>query len=392
MFKRVMLAIAIAIIVVNTSFAVQPKPGEWTARGKRSENGYYISISFDFLVLDDRDSLEMKGDLVIVRLIGVRQTIAGVSWGGREFEIDDDGSFSAHYVQGTFHSETHASGTWEHELGQGGWKASYNGYKGPLVSDIPDQSIDKSGEFSGMTLDNYVFDLDNETDEIVWKYSGNTELSVVISNDRVATIAVLDPEWSGSEIITFSATDPGGLTASDTATFTVISMNDPPVVSDISDQIIDDEQMNQGQVFEAINLDEYVEDPDNQDSEITWTFSGNANLDITISDERVATITVLDPEWNGSETITFTASDAGGLSDSDTAEYRVILLGDINEDDAVRSNDAILALRIAAGLKKATDYEARAGDMDRDGRVKANDAIIILRKSTGIAAPITSGN
>jgi hypothetical protein len=64
----------------------------------------------------------------------------------------------------------------------------------------------------------------------------------------------------------------------------------------------------------------------------------------------------------------------------------------LNEDDAVRSNDAILALRIAAVLKIATDYEARAGDMDSDGRVKSNDAIIILRKSTGIAAPITSGN
>jgi len=61
--------------------------------------------------------------------------------------------------------------------------------------------------------------------------------------------------------------------------------------------------------------------------------------------------------------------------------------GDINGDDRIRANDAIIALRIATGLQEATDAQKCAADMNDDGRVRANDAILILRKATGLGAP-----
>lgn len=61
--------------------------------------------------------------------------------------------------------------------------------------------------------------------------------------------------------------------------------------------------------------------------------------------------------------------------------------GDVNNDGKVRSNDAILALRIATGLMTPTDYQKWAADMNGDGRVRSNDAILILRKATGLPAP-----
>ena len=64
---------------------------------------------------------------------------------------------------------------------------------------------------------------------MVWTYSGITDLLVDIV-DRVANISVPDSEWSGSESITFRATDPEGLFDEDAALFTVTPVNDPPVI------------------------------------------------------------------------------------------------------------------------------------------------------------------
>ena len=61
--------------------------------------------------------------------------------------------------------------------------------------------------------------------------------------------------------------------------------------------------------------------------------------------------------------------------------------GDVNNDGRIRSNDALLALRIAAGLMEPTDYQKWAADMNSDGRIRANDALLILRKAAGLAAP-----
>jgi hypothetical protein len=65
----------------------------------------------------------------------------------------------------------------------------------------------------------------------------------------------------------------------------------------------------------------------------------------------------------------------------------VSVKGDVNGDGEVRSNDAILTLRISAGLIIPTDYQKQAADMNDDGKVASNDAILILRKAAGMAAP-----
>ena len=65
----------------------------------------------------------------------------------------------------------------------------------------------------------------------------------------------------------------------------------------------------------------------------------------------------------------------------------VVNKGDVNSDGRVRSNDAILALQIAAELMEPTEYQNQAADMNGDGRIRANDAILILRKAVGLAIP-----
>ncbi|MFC1712705.1 Ig-like domain-containing protein [Candidatus Poribacteria bacterium] len=255
----------------------------------------------------------------------------------------------------------------------------------PVMSDIPDQSINEGEAFTSITLDDYVSDPDNENSEIAWAYRGNVELTIAISNSTI-TVTIPDPCWSGSETITFTATDPDGLASSDSATFTVTPVNDPPVMSDVPDQ-----EISESDTFASVSLDDYISDPCDDDSEIAWAYGGNIELSVTISDDRVAIITTPDPEWNGSESITFTATDPEGLSDSDSATFTVkplvVLPGDVNNDGQVRSNDATLALQFAAGLMEPTRYQKRAADMNADGKIGANDALLILIAAAGSAAP-----
>jgi len=65
-------------------------------------------------------------------------------------------------------------------------------------------------------------------------------------------------------------------------------------------------------------------------------------------------------------------------------EVIICTRGDVNDDNNVKSNDAILALRIAAGLMTPTPEQECAADVNRDGQVRANDAIIILRIAAGL--------
>ncbi len=91
---------------------------------------------------------------------------------------------------------------------------------------------------------------------------------------------------------------------------TLASINARPVITNIPDQTI-----NKGGNFSAIPLDNYVSDPDDPDSGITWYISpaNPQNLNITIDANRVASVTTKDPNWTGTETITFIAADKGRI-------------------------------------------------------------------------------
>ena len=95
----------------------------------------------------------------------------------------------------------------------------------PIVDDIPNQTINKGETFALINLDDYVYDPENSDDEINWTYNGNVNLIVSINASRIATVS-FPIEWTGSETITFTATDPNNESGSDDVIFTV---NDLPI-------------------------------------------------------------------------------------------------------------------------------------------------------------------
>lgn len=91
---------------------------------------------------------------------------------------------------------------------------------GPVVTTIPGQSVVAPAPFAPINLDNFVSDPIYPGDQLIWTVSGNTVLSVSIAN-RVATITY-PPATTVSEQLTFTATDPDGLSGSSIATFSVV--------------------------------------------------------------------------------------------------------------------------------------------------------------------------
>ena len=60
------------------------------------------------------------------------------------------------------------------------------------------------------------------------------------------------------------------------------------------------------------------------------------------------------------------------------------VLGDVDEDGAIKAGDARLALRASVNLEKLTAKQFKAADADKDGAIKAGDARLILRASVGL--------
>ncbi len=226
----------------------------------------------------------------------------------------------------------------------------------PVVSDIPDQSVAEGSAFATIALDNFVSDPDNADNEITWTATSQDDVTVVITN-RVATITADDPNWNGTDMVTFTAEDPEGETDSDQVTFEVTPVNDPPVVGDIPGETVAE-----GTAFATIDLDNYVTDVDNVITTMTWTSTGESNLSVDITG-RVATITANDENWNGSETITFQAEDPDGDTDSDQATFTVTPVNDAPVIDSYSSNRPLTRAAVSHPLY-LDDYVSDVDDAD----------------------------
>ena len=58
--------------------------------------------------------------------------------------------------------------------------------------------------------------------------------------------------------------------------------------------------------------------------------------------------------------------------------------GDVNGDGKVTISDATIALRIAVGINRASDYQLRVGDLNGNGKIDVSDTVRILCAAVGI--------
>jgi hypothetical protein len=90
-----------------------------------------------------------------------------------------------------------------------------------------------------------------------------------------------------------------------------------------------------GESFKAIDLNSHVFNSQFTDDQMTWTVSGNINLNVVISSANVAEITTGSQSWSGKEQITFTATTPDGeqktiVADFEIAGSQMIYLSDMD--------------------------------------------------------------
>ncbi|MFH4785687.1 tandem-95 repeat protein, partial [Vibrio diabolicus] len=197
------------------------------------------------------------------------------------------------------------------------------------VNDAPvaKDDIATTQEDTAVTIDVLTNDNDVDGDKLsiesasVPKEQGTVE---VVNGKLVFTPA---ENFNGDAEITYIVTD-GELTDEAKVTVTVNAVNDTPVVeSNIADQTLAEDFTPY-----TIDLNVAFSDVDNVDSDLTFSVSGNSNVNVSI-ENGIATITPT-ADWNGKETITFTAKDPSGESVSQTVNFTVAPVADIEADSA----------------------------------------------------------
>ncbi len=156
-----------------------------------------------------------------------------------------------------------------------------------ITANIPDQNRQEGTAFTDIYLDNHIFDVEDEDQYITWTISpvNPVNLNVNIGAGRIATITPKDPNWNGSETITFIATDRGRIltglkkSVSDQVQFTVTPVNDPPVIISQNTPLSTPEETGLEILVDHLN----IEDVDNSPAELSltvlsgtgYTFNGN---------------------------------------------------------------------------------------------------------------------
>ncbi|MFW1577421.1 tandem-95 repeat protein, partial [Vibrio parahaemolyticus] len=176
-----------------------------------------------------------------------------------------------------------------------------------------------------------VRDTDTPEDQLAVSLENNSNgYFVLVGNEVKLTQAGVDAvnnDELNLKDLTISASVSDGVnpTASDSDSLIVNRVNDAPTVENaIADQVLSED-------FDAytIDLNEVFKD---SDSSLEFSVSGNSNVLVSIENGIVTISPTAD--WNGSETLTFTATDPSGESVSQTVDFTVAPVVDIEADSA----------------------------------------------------------
>ncbi|MBE3779387.1 tandem-95 repeat protein, partial [Vibrio parahaemolyticus] len=188
-----------------------------------------------------------------------------------------------------------------------------------------------------------VRDTDTPEDQLTVSLENNSNGYFVLVGDEVkltqAGVDAVNNDELNLKDLTISASVSDGVnpTASDSDSLIVNRVNDAPTVENaIADQVLSED-------FDAytIDLNEVFKD---SDSSLEFSVSGNNSIQISIVN-GVATITPT-ADWNGKETITFTATDPSGESISQTVNFTVAPVADIVADKATVVEDTPTIIKV----------------------------------------------
>ncbi|HCG7163534.1 TPA: tandem-95 repeat protein, partial [Vibrio parahaemolyticus] len=188
-----------------------------------------------------------------------------------------------------------------------------------------------------------VRDTDKPEDQLTVSLENNSNgYFVLVGNDVKLTQAGVDAvnnDELNLKDLTISASVSDGVnpTASDSDSLIVNRVNDAPTV----ENAIADQELSEDFATYTIDLNDAFKD---SDSALNFLVSGNSNVLVSI-ENGIATISPT-ADWNGSETLTFTATDPSGESISQTVNFTVKPVADIVADKATVVEDTPTIIKV----------------------------------------------
>ncbi|EPO3022642.1 tandem-95 repeat protein, partial [Vibrio parahaemolyticus] len=188
-----------------------------------------------------------------------------------------------------------------------------------------------------------VRDTDTPEDQLTVSLENNSNgYFVLVGNEVKLTQAGVDAvnnDELNLKDLTISASVSDGVnpTASDSDSLIVNRVNDAPTV----ENAIADQELSEDFATYTIDLNDAFKD---SDSALNFSVSGNSNVLVSI-ENGIATISPT-ADWNGSETLTFTATDPSGESISQTVNFTVAPVADIVADKATVVEDTSTVIKV----------------------------------------------
>lgn len=197
---------------------------------------------------------------------------------------------------------------------------------------------DEDEDLSISPLDND-FDVDFDTDlnhpvDETWHISevGTPAHGSVIIDSSAQTITyVPDANWNGDDSFSYTVMDKAGLTSSNTINVTIDPVNDPPLISDVPDQTIDEDTSTGEISFTVSDIDTEVEDltVSAQSSNGEIVPLSNVVLSGTTGDRTVTVNPAANYNTSGISPVTLTLKVSDGeFSASDTFDLTILPVND----------------------------------------------------------------
>ncbi len=218
-----------------------------------------------------------------------------------------------------------------------------------------------------------VADTDTPEDQLTVSLENNSNGYFVLVGDEVkltqAGVDAVNNDELNLKDLTISASVSDGVnpTANDSDSLIVNRVNDVPTV----ENAIADQELSEDFATYTIDLNDAFKD---SDSALNFSVSGNSNVLVSI-ENGIATISPT-ADWNGSETLTFTATDPSGESVSQTVDFTVAPVVDIEADSADVVEDTPTIIKVLGndtfeGDDKVVSLDAENGP--KNGTVIVNN-------------------
>ncbi|MET3761790.1 VCBS repeat-containing protein [Sphingomonas sp. UYEF23] len=255
--------------------------------------------------------------------------------------------------------------------GQGGFATSTVDVTVTAVNDPPVAVADTAttNEDTPVTLAVLLNDRDIDGNPLTVTTGTSPDGSVVINSDGTITFTP-NADFNGTATITYTISDGAGGTASATATVIVAPVNDPPVATNDTATTNEDT---------PVTVSVLANDRDVDGNPLTVTAAIAANGTVAILPDGTVRYTP-NPDFNGSDTITYTISDGQGGFATSSVAVSVTPVNDppvANPSSATTAEDTPVIVAVLAN-----DSDVDGNPLTVTAATAANGTVAILPDGT----------